>query len=331
MATTDFEVNPAPNDGVSGLAFSSQADILACSSWDNQIRIYQVQANGQTVPQAAYSHQGPALDVAWSKDGTKVVSCGADKAGRMYDVATGQSTQVAAHDDTIRSIRFLEQQPHVMVTGGWDKSLKYWDTRAPSSTPISTASLPERLYSMDTRQNLLVAATANRHVLVFDLNNPTVPYKQSFSPLRWQTRTVSCFTDGSGYALGSIEGRVAIQYIQDADKDRGFLFKSNREEGSNTIHSCNQVSFHPTNPATFTTCGSDGVVVFWNRELKRRNNALPKVNGTISNTCFNGTGTIFAYAVSYDWHQGAKLHNPNTPPRILLHPVSTNDLTPQPK
>jgi uncharacterized membrane protein len=32
------------------------------------------------------------------------------------------------------------------------------------------------------------------------------------SPLKWQTRVVSCFSDASGFAVGSVEGRCAIQY-----------------------------------------------------------------------------------------------------------------------
>lgn len=36
------------------------------------------------------------------------------------------------------------------------------------------------------------------------------------SPLKQQTRTVSCFPTAKGFAVGSIEGRVAIQHM---DKD----------------------------------------------------------------------------------------------------------------
>jgi hypothetical protein len=33
------------------------------------------------------------------------------------------------------------------------------------------------------------------------------------SPLKWQTRVISCFPTGTGFAMGSVEGRVAIQYV----------------------------------------------------------------------------------------------------------------------
>ncbi len=33
------------------------------------------------------------------------------------------------------------------------------------------------------------------------------------SPLKWQTRVISCFPTGTGFAMGSVEGRVAIQCV----------------------------------------------------------------------------------------------------------------------
>lgn len=149
----------------------------------------------------------------------------------MFDIATGQSTQIAQHDDTIKCIRFLEQG-NIVATGSWDKTIKYWDLRSPQ--PIGTVQLPERCYAMDAKGPLMVVGTAEKHVCIFDLNNPTVIFKVNYSliiqyasakptlqqvtsPLKWQTRTVSCFTDGKGFAIGSIEGRVGIQYVDDKD------------------------------------------------------------------------------------------------------------------
>lgn len=44
------------------------------------------------------------------------------------------------------------------------------------------------------------------------------------SPLKHQTRTVACFADGASFAVGSIEGRVAIQYVADDKVRFSFLF-----------------------------------------------------------------------------------------------------------
>lgn len=67
-----------------------------------------------------------------------------------------------------------------------------------------------------TQAPLLVVATAERHICIFHLANPGQLAKPQFlSPLRMQTRAISCFPDGTGYTIGSVEGRVAVQYVND--------------------------------------------------------------------------------------------------------------------
>ncbi len=65
------------------------------------------------------------------QDGSKILSGGADNAGRMFDVTTGQASQVAQHDAPIRVVRWIESpQGSVLATGSWDKTVKV--SRPPS-------------------------------------------------------------------------------------------------------------------------------------------------------------------------------------------------------
>ena len=81
--------------------------------------------------------------------------------------------------------------------------------------PVATVTLPERVSCMDTKDNLLVIGTADRQISIFNLSNPTTAYKTVMSPLKYQTRVISCFTTANGFAVGSVEGRCAIQYVED--------------------------------------------------------------------------------------------------------------------
>lgn len=63
----DIEVPNLPTDSTSSLSFSPTADILAVASWSNEVRLYEVNSQGQAVGKAAYSHEGPVLGVQWSK------------------------------------------------------------------------------------------------------------------------------------------------------------------------------------------------------------------------------------------------------------------------
>lgn len=148
------------------------------------------------------------------QDGGKLVSGGTDNAARLWDVTTGQSTQVAAHDDPIRSARWFTPpgaNAQMVVTGSWDKTIKYWDPR--QQQPIGSVKLLERVYTMDVCGDLLVIGTAERHIQIINLKNPGAIFESRISPLKWQTRVVACFPDASGFVVGSIEGRCAFVYL----------------------------------------------------------------------------------------------------------------------
>lgn len=70
--------------------------------------------------------------------------------------------------------------------------LRYWDLR--QSTPVHTQQLPERCYSISVRHPLMVVGTADRNLIVFNLQNPQVLFVASrndwnqltfFIPICW--------------------------------------------------------------------------------------------------------------------------------------------------
>ena len=67
-------------------------------SWDHNVRCWQIEQNGQTIPKAQQTAGGPVLDVCWSTDGSKVFTACGDKMARMWDLGSNQYVQIAAHD-----------------------------------------------------------------------------------------------------------------------------------------------------------------------------------------------------------------------------------------
>ncbi|KUI52483.1 Nucleoporin GLE2 [Cytospora mali] len=331
----DVAVEQPPTDGITDITFnqniSAQTDFLAVTSWDKKVRIYEVTPQGQAQPRHAYDHDGPVFSVDWFKDGTKIVSASADKTAKLCDLATQQTVQVAAHDAPIRTVRCFEANGTPMIaTGSWDKTVKYWDCR--QSTPAATLQCQERVYTMDIRDNLLVVGTADRYINVVNLAQPDKFYKTLQSPLKWQTRVVSCFTDAAGFAIGSIEGRCAIQYVEEKDANSNFSFKCHRDppQGNVTnVYAVNDISFHPVH-GTFSTAGSDGTFHFWDKDAKHRLKGYPNVGGSITATNFNRNGNIFAYAISYDWSKGYQANTQQQPVKIMLHPIQQDECKPRP-
>lgn len=339
----DITINNGPDDSITDLSFSPQQDILAVASWDKKVRLYEIDPNtGSNQGRALFEHDGPVFSAQWSSDGARVCLGGADKQVKLFDVASQQTQQIGVHDAPVRVVRSVLCGPtntEVVVSGSWDKTLKYWDMRSPQ--PISQIQLPERVYCMDLSQKLLVVGCAERHVCVIDLTNPQQIFKLVMSPLKYQTRSIACFPQGNGYAIASIEARCAIQYIDDAEQLKlGFSFRCHRKNSSGSpatsarttagasaethLYPVNAISFHPVY-GTFSTASTDGTFCFWDKDAKQRLKNFPHVGALITATAFNRNGTIYAYARSYDWSQGYQANRPDYPTDVKLHPLKEEE------
>ncbi|CAI5980662.1 unnamed protein product [Closterium sp. NIES-65] len=323
----DIEVAQPPNDGISSMCFNPKANFLVATSWDNQVRCWEIQGNGASVPKAGTAHDQPVLCSAWKDDGTTVFSGGCDKQAKMWPLMSGgAASTVGVHDAPICKMAWIAEM-NLLVTASWDKTIKYWDTR--QATPAHTQALPERPYGLSVRHPLMVVATADRHIIVYNLASPQTEYKRVISPLKYQTRCVATFPDRSGYLVGSIEGRVAVQHVEENQQQKNFTFKCHRD--GNDIYAVNSIDFHPQF-GTFATTGSDGAYNFWDKDSKQRLKAMQRCSLPISCSAFNHDGTIFGYAVSYDWSKGAENHNPAVNKNyILLHATQESEVKAKPK
>ncbi|KAB1262858.1 mRNA export factor [Camelus dromedarius] len=325
----DIEVTSSPDDSIGCLSFSPPTlpgNFLIAGSWANDVRCWEVQDSGQTIPKAQQMHTGPVLDVCWSDDGSKVFTASCDKTAKMWDLNSNQAIQIAQHDAPVKTIHWIKAPNYSCVmTGSWDKTLKFWDTR--SSNPMMVLQLPERCYCADVIYPMAVVATAERGLIVYQLENQPSEFRRIESPLKHQHRCVAIFKDKqnkpTGFALGSIEGRVAIHYINPPNPAKdNFTFKCHRSNGTNTsapqdIYAVNGIAFHPVH-GTLATVGSDGRFSFWDKDARTKLKTSEQLDQPISACCFNHNGNIFAYASSYDWSKGHEFYNPQKKNYIFL-------------
>ncbi|XP_060525408.1 protein Rae1 [Cylas formicarius] len=323
----DYEVVQPPDDSVSSLAFSPASlpqNFLIAGSWDNNVRCWEIEQTGTSIPKSIQSCGAPVLDVAWSDDGTKVFMAGCDKQAKMWDLNSNQVVQVAAHDAPIKTCHWIKAPNYsCLMTGSWDKTLKFWDTRSP--TPMMGINLPERCYCADVDFPMAVVGTAGRQIIVYQLEGKPQEFKKLDSPLKYQHRCVAIFRDKkkspTGYALGSVEGRVAIQYVNPSNPKDNFTFKCHRSNGTpngyQDIYAVNDIAFHPVH-GTLATVGADGSFSFWDKDARTKLKASELMEQPISRCAFNHNGQIFAYAVSYDWSKGHEFYNTQKKNYIFL-------------
>uniref|UniRef100_A0A7N0R8F9 Uncharacterized protein n=1 Tax=Kalanchoe fedtschenkoi TaxID=63787 RepID=A0A7N0R8F9_KALFE len=323
------EVTQPPSDSVSSLCFSPKANLLVATSWDNQVRCWEVVQSGSnvgTVPKVSISHDQPVLCSTWKEDGTAVFSAGCDKQAKLWQLAGNQPVTVAMHEAPIKELAWISEM-NLLVTGSWDKTLKYWDLR--QQTPVHTQQLPERCYAMTVRHPLMVVGTADRNLIVFNLQSPQNEFKRIISPLKYQTRCLAAFPDQQGFLVGSTEGRVGVHHLDDSQQGKNFTFKCHRD--GNEIYGVNTLNFHPVHH-TFATSGSDGAFNFWDKDSKQRLKAMSRCQSPIPCSTFNSDGSLFAYSVCYDWSKGAQNHNPATAKTyIFLHIPQESEVKGKPK
>lgn len=335
----DYEIENPSDDSISCLSFSPasiQSNYLVSGSWDNNVRCWEIDNTGKSIPKAQQTMQGPILDVCWHDDGSKVFMASCDKQVKCWDLASNQAIQIAEHQAPVKACRWVKASNYsALMTVSWDKTLKFWDTRSPN--PMMSINLPERAYCADVDYPMAVVGTAGRGIIIYQLDGGPKEFKKVESPLKYQHRCVSIFRDKNktptGFAIGSVEGRVAIQYVQPANPKDNFTFKCHRSNGQvngfQDIYAVNDIAFHPIH-GTLATVGSDGRFSFWDKDARTKLKTSEPCEQPITKSAFNKDGQIFAYSVSYDWSKGHEFHNTQKKNYIFLRSCF-DELKPRPK
>jgi cell cycle arrest protein BUB3 len=102
----------------------------------------------------------------------------------------------------------------VLITGSWDRTIKFWDPKSTNSQPQSSYTLPERVYHMDLVNNTLVVALASRLFHIYDIRNMKEPISERESSLKFMTRALACMVNGQGDYLSFLlkNRKLTVRY-----------------------------------------------------------------------------------------------------------------------
>ena len=121
----------------------------------------------------------------------------------------------------------------------------------------------------------------NRQIVVYDLATSPTLLCEKESLLKFSLRSIAAFTDGNGYVVGSIEGRVGVEYISSLEQEKPFSFRCHRKTDAynELCYPVNSICVHPLyfltswstcRYRTFATGGADGSVCIWDASAKKR-------------------------------------------------------------
>jgi cell cycle arrest protein BUB3 len=209
----------------------------------------------------------------------------------------------------------------------------FWDPRSENDAAVHTVDVGNQVFcaSAARRGNHLVVGTAERMLHIFDLRKLGQPVQSRESSLKNQTRTVCCMPNDRGFVIGSVDGRVAVEYFDDKENENKYAFKCHREkvEGAEEIaYPVNAIAFHPVH-GTFATAGSDRTISLWDGESRKKLSNFHKYPNEIASMSFDCSGKRLAIACSYTFDQGERADAPKD--TVLVRSVNEDDFKPKPK
>lgn len=321
MSDHETVLQAPPGDGISCLNFSPVSNaLLLVSSWDTTVRLYDV---SQNLSKATFTLKAASLGSCFCSD-EKGFAGGLDSLVYSLDFGRGTQEVIGSHADALSCIEWSSTH-NMLITGSWDTSVSTWDPRSNNRT--NQIPTDQKVYSISTVDNRLVVATAGRHVLIYDIRNLSQWEQKRESSLRHASRKVACFPNGSGFAMGSIEGRVAIEYFDMSAEAQAkkYAFKCHRK--GDVAYPVNALAFHPVY-GTFATGGCDGLVNIWDGGNKKRLCQLHPYPTSIASMAFSHDGSLLAIASSYTFEEGDQPHPEDN---VYLRYVQDVDVKPRPK
>ncbi|OVA00249.1 WD40 repeat [Macleaya cordata] len=112
-------------------------------------------------------HEGAVLA---ARDNSKLSSCGGDRQVFYWDVSTGRVIRkFRGHDSEVNAVKFNEYSS-VVVSAGYDQSVRAWDCRSHSTEPIQIIdTFTDSVMSICLTKTEIIAGCVDGTVRTFDI------------------------------------------------------------------------------------------------------------------------------------------------------------------
>lgn len=245
-----------PTGTVAAVAFSPDGKHLAAGSWDDSVRIWDVES-GRSIRKLAGVHRDDIHTLAYSPDGRLVASADNDGLIVLWDLATGNVLRkFFGHTSTVRSIVFTPDGQR-LLTGSTDRTARIWSVKADQELCV----LRGHQWAVNSAR---FDATGTRIVTVSDDETARIWQLTEAEQLTAElVQTISGHTAGLTSGVFSPDGRRLVTAsrdntakVWDAANGQELLTLKGHKQG------LTNVSFSPDGRHILST-SQDGTAILW--------------------------------------------------------------------
>ncbi|RHZ77413.1 hypothetical protein Glove_180g119 [Diversispora epigaea] len=219
--------------------------LLVAGDATGLIQVFDI--NSRAILRTLRGHNLPVHITKFAPGNTQVLSCSDDKTVRIWDIPGQEAISVfKEHQDYVRAGVINDENPHLVLTGSYDQTIKLWDMRSNSCTISMVHDAPVEDVLMFSSGRMIISA-GGPTITVWDI---IAGGRVVRSVSNHQKTITSMFFNESQSRLltGSLDHHVKIYDVQDYDVVHSIKYPS--------PILCLALSPDEKNLITGMTCGS---------------------------------------------------------------------------
>ncbi|KAK7456074.1 hypothetical protein CaCOL14_004121 [Colletotrichum acutatum] len=174
------------------------------------------------------AHGYEVLDLAVSSDNERFASVGGDRAAFLWDVATAKTIRrfggnAHGHTARVNCVSFAGDVDSLVISGGFDTSVRVWDAKSNSAKPIQVLDeAKDAITALAVRDAEVIAGSVDGRVRSYDVRMG----RCVTDVIGASVTSLKLTRDGKAMLVGSLDSKIRLM-----DRESGTCLKTYAEDG----------------------------------------------------------------------------------------------------